>query len=259
MNYLINLVSSLRIKLPPQHGAWAFLIVPSVMASFLGAGKLLGFIFLVTWVAAYPFSYFMGRGLIARLHRGSWTVRARNEIGFALPWGMFTAVGGATLIILRPWFFLSGLAIVMLWMVSIYLAWSGRERGITNDLLLVVLASLAPVLMYQVANDVRSIGHIPHPIWIASYVSLLFFVSSVLHVKALIREAKNAKWHTASIAVHVIILVLLALTTHSWWLAIPFVAALGRTVVMKPGLKPGRIGIIELIVALFLVICTVVA
>jgi hypothetical protein len=247
-----------RIKFPPQHGAWVFLIIPSVMTSFLGAGNLLGLIFSITWVGAYPFSYFFGRALVARLRRGSWTNRATMELRFGLPWGVLTTIGGTTLIAVRPWVLVPGLLLVALWSISVYLAWSGRERGITNDLLLVLLASVAPILMYQVVKNESSVRDLPHSIWIASYVCLLFFVGSVLHVKALIREAKNPMWHLVSIGFHVAALVLLALTTHSWWLTIPFVGALARTVVMKPGLRPGKIGVVELVVALLVVICTVI-
>jgi len=161
------------------------------------------------------------------------------------------------LIVTRPWILLPGVLIVALWSLSIYLAWSGRERGITNDLLLVVLASIAPILMYQVANNESSMRHLPHSIWIASYVSFLFFVGSILHVKALIREAKNPIWHGTSIGFHIAVLIILPLTTHSWWLAVPFAFALARTIAMKPGLRPGKIGVVELVVAFLVVVTTV--
>lgn len=246
------------MKFPPQHGAWAFLIVPLLLGSLLGADNWLGLIFSLTWVAAYPFSYFVSRAFLARVRRGSWTTRARSELHSLIPWAVLTLIGTSTLIALRPWILLPGVLIVAIWSISIYLAWLGRERGITNDLLLVVLASLAPILMYAIANDEQSLNLIPHSIWIAALVSLLFFMGSVLHVKALIREATNPKWHVASIGFHVAVVIAMGLTTHSWWLTIPFILALARTVVMKPGMRPGRIGVIESVVALLVVICTVI-
>jgi len=247
-----------KMKFPPQHGAWAFLIVPLLLGSFLGAGNWLGLLFSLTWIAAYPFSYFGGRAFLARVRRGSWTTRARGELRSAIGWAVLTLIGASALIAMRPWILLPGTLIVALWSMSIYLAWLGRERGITNDLLLVVLASIAPILMYQAANDKRSLNLVPHSIWIAALVSLLFFVGSVLHVKALIREAKNRHWHFISIGFHVAVLVTLVLTTPSWWLVIPFIVALARTVVMKPGMRPGRIGAVESVVALLVLIATVI-
>jgi hypothetical protein len=247
------------VKFPPQHGAWAFLIVPLLLGSFLGAGNALGLLFSLTWIAAYPLSYFGGRAFLARVRRGLWTTRARSELRSAIPWAVITLFGTSTLIAMQPWILLPGLLIVALWSFSIYLTWLGRERGITNGLLLVVLASTAPILMYAIANDQRFSNLIPHSIWIATLVSLLFFMGSVLHVKALIREATNRRWHLISVGFHVAVVIALGLSTLSRWLITPFAFALARTVLMKPGMRPGRIGAIESAIALLVIICTVIA
>jgi hypothetical protein len=247
------------VKFPPQHGAWAFLLLPLFFGAFLGAGNWLGLVFSLTWIAAYPFSYFGSRAFLTRARRGSWTTRARRELHFAYPWALLTGIGVTTLIRLRPGILLPGAIIVSIWSVSTFLSWSGRERGITNDLLLVVLASTAPILMYLTVRDKRSFNLVPHSIWIAALVSLLFSVGSVVHVKALIREAKNRSWHIGSIGIHCVVLIILILITHSWWIVIPFVAAFGRTVVMKPGLRPGKIGVIELVIALLVLSGTLIA
>lgn len=202
------------MKFPPQHGAWAFLIVPLLLGLFLGSANWFGFLFSLTWVAAYPFSYFGGRAFLTRVRRGAWTTRARDELHSAVPWAAITIIGVGALIVMRPWILLPGTLVVALWSISIYLSWSGRERGITNDLLLVVLASIAPILMYMTANDKRSLNLVPHAIWIASFVSLLYFVGSVLHVKALIREAKNRRWHFVSVGFHVLVLAILVQWNH---------------------------------------------
>ena len=247
------------MKFPPQHGAWAFLIVPLLLGSFLGAGNALGLLFSLTWIAAYPFSYFGGRAFLARVRRGLWTTRARSELRSAIPWAAITLFGTSTLIAMQPWILLPGVLIVALWSFSIYLTWLGRERGITNGLLLVVLASTAPILMYAIANDQRFFNLIPHSIWITALVSLLFFMGSVLHVKALIREATNRRWHRISVGFHVAVVIALGLSTLSWWLITPFTFALARTILMKPGMRPGRIGAIESAIALLVIICTVIA
>lgn len=247
------------MKLPPQHGAWAFLIVPAVIASFLGGGNWIGLIFFLTWVSGYPVSYFLGRALIARIRRRSWTAKARSELQSALPWLVITFFGVSSLIYLRHWLFLYGMILVVLWSASVYLSWAGRERGITNDLLLVGLASMEPVLMYQVAKNHPSLQGLPHAIWMAALMSLLFFAGSVVHVKSLIREAKNPKWHIGSVVIHLAIFASLLLLARPWYLAIPFAFALLRTILIKPGLRPGVLGIVEAGVALGLVTCTVIA
>jgi len=245
------------VKFPPQHGAWAFLIVPTVMALFLGAGNWLGWVFLLTWIGAYPFTYFASRAIVARSRRGSWTSRATRELRNAMEWSFIAVVGSAILITHRPWIVFSGAVIILMWGLSTYLSWAGHERGISNDILLIALASAAPVLMYQVANDEKSFSDVPHAIWIASLLSLLYFFGSVLHVKALIREAKNPLWHWGSVLFHALVVAGLASSSQPAWLVLPFALGLIRTTVMKPGLRPGRIGIIEGVVALVLVISVV--
>lgn len=247
------------MKFPPQHGAWAFLIVPAVIVSFLGAGNGIGLIFFFTWVSGYPVSYFLGRAIIARIRRGRWTTKAKGELQSATPWLILSFFGVSSLVVLRPWLLLYGIAVIALWSISIYLSWAGRERGITNDLLLVGLASMEPVLMYQVAKDHGSLSDIPHSIWIAALMSLLFFAGSVIHVKSLIREVKNRNWHIGSLVYHLVVLLVLLVLARPWYLAVPFALALLRTIIVKPGLRPGTLGIVELGVSIALVSCVVIA
>jgi hypothetical protein len=247
------------VKLPPQHGAWAFLIVPAVMVAFLGGGNWLGALFFLVWISGYPVSYFLGRALIARIRRGKWTSKARTELHYLLPWAIINVAALVTLISIRPWIISYGILIFALWAISVYLSWAGRERGIVNDLLLIGLASIAPILMYQAANNHSSLRGLPHSIWISALMSLLFFAGSVVHVKALIREVKNRNWHYGSIIFHIVVFALLLLFAKPWVLAIPFAFALVRTIVIKPGLRPGTLGIVELGVSILLIACTVLA
>ena len=247
------------MKFPPQHGAWAFLIVPAVTASFLGAGNRIGVLFFLVWVSGYPVSYFLGRALIARIRKGTWTSKARSELHYLLPWLIINGAASITLLIVRPWIISYGILVLVLWAISVYLSWAGRERGMVNDLLLIGLASIAPLLMYQAAVNHASLRGLPHSIWISALMSLLFFAGSVVHVKALIREAKNRNWHYGSIIFHATVLALLLLFAKPWILAIPFVLALLRTLVIKPGLRPGTLGVVELGVSISLIACTVLA
>lgn len=227
------------------------------MVAFLGAGNAVGLIFFLTWMSGYPVSYFLGRAIIARIRRGSWTNKAKTELHFALPWLALSLAGAISLVALRPWLLLYGILVVALWSISVYLSWAGRERGITNDLLLIGLASIEPVLMYQVAKNHAPLSGIPHSIWTATLFCLLFFTGSVVHVKSLIREIKNRKWHYASLILHVVVLMIILIYLSPWYLAIPFVFALLRTILLKPGHRPGVIGAVEASVALILIVSTV--
>jgi hypothetical protein len=229
------------------------------MASFLGANNWIGLLFFLAWVSGYPVSYFLGRALITRIRKGAWTNKARKDLAYLLPWLIVNAIASITLLIVRPWIISYGILVLVLWAISVFFSWVGRERGITNDLLLIALASMGPIFMYQAAVNHVSLWGLPHPIWISALMSFLFFVGSVLHVKALIREAKNPKWHYRSIIFHVTVITFMLAFARPWILVIPFVFALLRTIAIKPGLRPGTLGVVELGVSISLIVCTVLA
>lgn len=229
------------------------------MVAFLGAGNFVGLIFFLTWVSGYPVSYFLGRAIVARIRRGSWTNKAKGELRFAFPWLAMSLLGVGYLVAIRPWLLLYGLVVMAIWTISVYFSWAGRERGITNDLLLIGLASIEPILMYQVAKNHRSLSGLPHSIWMAALSSLLFFAGSVVHVKSLIREVRNRKWHYGSVLFHAVLFALFLIFAHPMYLAIPFGLALLRTAVLKPGHRPGVLGMVEAGVALTLITCAVLA
>lgn len=72
-------------------------------------------------------------------------------------------------------------------------------------------------------------------------------------MKSLIRERRDPRWRRASLAYHVAVLPL------AWWLSpwllLPFAYALARAVAVTPDrkLRPGVIGIVELVGAILLV------
>ena len=247
----------MRVHVPPQHGAWAFLLVPLVLAALLGAATWVGLLFAITWVIAYPATYFGSRAVMTRARRGTWSRIARRELQDALPWLIALAVTGVALVAMRPWVVIPGAVVGVVWLGTAWLTWIGRERGIVNDLLLVVLSAVAAPLMWAVAVDQPAVADIPSALWLAMGVCIAFFTGSVLHVKSLIREADDRRWHLASIVYHAIVLVIVPFV--SWWLVPAFGFALVRTVVMRPGLRPGRIGAVEAVLSLLVIAGTVLA
>ncbi len=233
--------------------------MPNLITVLLGEGTWLGWLFFDTWVCAYPLSYFLTAAAAARFRRGKWSARARKELMRAMPWAGVTSLGAAVLTINRPWIFFEAILLLLPWSISIYLAITGRDRGITNDLVLVAMASVSPLLMYQIANNESAIGQIPASIWQICLVSFLFFTGTVLHVKALIREAKNRQWHLVSSVYHVAAVPVPILILHSWLIALTFFLSLIRTLLIRPGARPTRIGAVEGLLAVLLVVTTVAA
>jgi hypothetical protein len=80
----------------------------------------------------------------------------------------------------------------------------------------------------------------------------------VLHVKSTIRERDDRRYRWASIAFHVV-----ALGVTLWidpWLALPFGYLLLRAVVVpQHGWRPARIGVVEIVGSVLVVVTSLVA
>lgn len=243
-----------RLAMPGQHGAWAFLVVPLLLGFVIVGWSGPAALFALAWVLAYPASFYLGRAVVIRWRRGSWSRLARRELRDALPWIVVAAVPSVLLLVLRPWLIWVGVVLAALWGVSVWLTRTGHERGASNDLLLVAQASLAVPLMWGIATDSPGLG-LGDPAaggaWTAAFICLVFFTGSVLHVKSLIREADDRRWALASRVFHV---AALAMGLISPWLLLPFGAAAIRAFAVPRGSRPAVIGAVEIVVSVLVVV-----
>lgn len=247
------MTASLRVQIPPQHGAWAFLAVPLILGLAISGVTWPGVVFAVTWVLAYPASYYLGRALAVRARRGGWSRIARRERSAAIPWMAAAGCGAVVLAVREPVLVVVGGGLALVWWVSVQLAVAGRERGFGNDLLLVGQSLVAlPLLWFVTTGDPA----VPASVWLAAGVCATYFVGSVIHVKSLIRESDDRRWHVADVGFHVLAL---AWGAVALVMLIPFGLALGRAVVMRPGLRPGVIGAVEIVVSAAVVAAVLIA
>lgn len=246
------------VRIPPQHGAWAYLIIPLGVGWIEFGVQWLTVVFALAWIVAYPVSYFLGRAIAARINRGAWTDRAKRELGYALPWVIVFGVLGVVLMAFRPWLIFAVLALGVLWVVSLALTVKGRERGISNDIVLIAMAATAVPIIWAISFDEPQPSSWPASVWTISAILLVFFAGSVIHVKSLIREARDHRWRIADIVFHALAL---GLFVVSPWLLIAFIPALARSVAMRPGqkLKPGVIGVVELVMSVLIVVAIALA
>ncbi len=242
---------TLRLAIPGQHGAWAFLVVPLLLGFVTVGWTWIGALFAVAWVLAYPASYYLGRAVVIRWRRGTWSRLAKRELRDAVPWIAMAAVPSLILLALRPWLVWVGVLLAVLWAVSVWLTRTGHERGASNDLLLVAQASLAVPLMYAIVADSPALG-VGQPeasdAWLAALICLVFFTGSVLHVKSLIREADDRRWAIASRVFNV---AALSMGLISPWLLLPFGVAAVRAFVVPVGARPAVIGAVEIVVSVW--------
>lgn len=219
------------------------------MAGFAVSGtSRAGWVFGLAWVCAYPVGYFGGRALTARLRRGSWTRRARRELGRAVPWALATAALGVPLMATRPWLLAAAAVLMILWTAGLRVASDRGERSLANDLLLIGQAVVAvPLTVGVVAGLPELSGSLAGATLTCTAVVAAYLSGSVLHVKSLLREAGVKGYRVANLAWHGAALAGTA-PLSPWWL-LGFIPALLRAVVLRPGLRPAVIGGIEAVVA----------
>ena len=241
-----------RPAIPPQHGAWAFLIVPVLCGFAIAGASPAGWLFLVAWVCAYPVGYYLGRALTARARRGSWSRLARRERSRAIPWAIITAALGLPLLLTRPWLLAAAALLAVLWGIGLVIAARRGERSMANDLMLVAQAAVAlPLAVAVVAGPSALAADLAGITLQATVIVAAYLAGSVLHVKSLLREAGNVRFHRVNMAWHAVLAVSAALASP-WWL-VGFIPALARAILLRPGMRPGVIGGVEAVVAVLVV------
>ena len=236
--------------LPPQHGAWAFLALPIVLAFTVAPPTWWTAVLTVAWFAAYPLSYAGGRLL-----------RDRRPERFRRPFVLWTALAAvpASLLLLRfPWLAWVGVVLLALVAVNVRYARRNNERALTNDLVVVTECALLVPVTWAVSAGASTVplpGTVPIQIAILTTVCWLVLTGSTLHVKSLIRERRDPRYARASRAValtSVVVSVALAVEwglPEGWALVAPFVALAVRA--FLAGRRPARaavIGLVELAV-----------
>lgn len=240
-----------RQYVPPQHGAWAFLVLPVLLALTVSPFSPVVAMLAAAWLVAYPASY-------AALG----TVRARRPERFRRPLLVWSAVLLpilTALLVVRPWLLWVGPVMLALFAVNLRYASRNDERALPNDVVLAVECSLMVPVTWAVATSGTtlappSVSGVPHEVWVLTAVCLLVLLGSTLHVKSLIRERRDPRyarasrwWAGGSVPASVGLAVWWGLP-NGWWLVLPFVLLAVRAVVVgRRPLRPGLIGMVELV------------
>ncbi|GID30368.1 YwiC-like family protein [Paractinoplanes brasiliensis] len=179
-----------RQYIPPQHGAWAMLLVPW-LAGVLAAGfrwahlPLLG-----AWLTGYLFTYYALQAIkTRRLSRFRPQLLLYGPIAGGL--GVLTVIGHPRVLAYAP-------AYACLLMINAYYARMRRERAIVNDLVSVVQSCLM-VLVAATVTGAALTQSLP-----ALIIVLLYFTGTVLYVKTMIRERNNPAYYRISVIYHVL-------------------------------------------------------
>lgn len=230
---------TLRRYLPPQHGAWAMLLLPWLAGVIIAGFRWVHLPLLGAWLAGYLLSYYAFQAIKTRRPG-----RVRAQLwAYAIP----TVALGGLVLALRPHLLWYGPAYALLLAVNAGYALRRRERALVNDLASVAQSCLM-VLVCASTAEAPLERDLPAFLAVTAY-----FVGTVLYVKTMIRERGSAGYYRASVAYHLVILVVAA------WLWAPvaflFVGLLARAVLFpKRRLTPKQVGIGEIIASILLLV-----
>lgn len=218
--------------LPPQHGAWAMLLLPYIAAVSVTGPAWPHLPLLGAWLAGYLFSYY---ALLAVK-----TGRADRVGPQLLTYGGVAVLFATVVLAVRPALLGYAPVFALLVTVNVWYARRRQERSLVNDLALVAQSVIVVFMVATVA------GVAPAALTGVAGAVGAYLVGTVLFVKTMIRERGNAAYRRASLAYHLMALIAAA----AWWgpvAAVVFALLLLRaTALAGRSLPPARIGMIEL-------------
>jgi len=188
------------IPLPREHGAWAMVLTPAVVAVLALGPQPVGLAALLGWLAAYaargPLEALLGRGASGRAGMAS------AEPAVARFWLLVLAAVAATLllpvVLLRPAVLVLLAGALLLACAVFWLAQRGRARSLLSGFLSVTgLMAGAPLYELAAAGRLSPAG------WALTYACFAFFAGSLFRVKTMARERRRRAFHDLSVAVHV--------------------------------------------------------
>lgn len=226
-----------RRFLPPQHGAWAMLVVPWLTGVLVSGFRWPHLALLGAWLSGYLLSYYVMQAVKTRR-----VPRFRDQL---VAYGVPTVLLGGLTLVARPGLSWFAVVYVPLLVVNAVHAWRRRERAVVND-----LASVAQsAVMVFVAAAVAGVpaGEVT-PAFLAV---LAYFTGTVLYVKTMIRERDSMAYRRVSAGYHLVVFLCAA-----WWHPLTgafFFAALLRAWLLPGrGLRPVRVGMLEIVLSALL-------
>lgn len=231
----------MKPPLPQEHGAWAMLYAPLLIAVLvIGQFALTAFLFLLATTAIFlahePLS------ILVKLNPkrpSSPQIFRASKIWLAIYLALALAATAPLLFIYQRWLLLPfGVALVVLLATHIYLAAKREERSVGGEFLGVISLTLtAPGAYYVVTGRLDQIS------WWLWLLNIVYFTSSIFYVKMRVSRfakkssAQKMTWQCS--IYHSFLALTLALCWWQGWLT-AFVALAFLPIVLRSfvGLKP---------------------
>lgn len=237
-----------RQFIPPQHGAWAMLVLP-----YLAGVAVAGFAWpdlplLGAWIAGYLLSYYALQAVKTRR-----PARFRDQL---LLYGVITAPLAALVVLARPEVLWYAAPYAVLLGVNTWYAWRRQERALLNDIASVAQSCLMVFVTATIA------GVPPGEVLVAFLAVLGYFTGTVFYVKTMIRERGSLGYRRASVAYHAVALGVITWAAASGWSGVPLIVVFTWLLVrawLLPGrpLSPKQVGVIEIVNSALLLVAVV--
>ncbi|HEX6074361.1 MAG TPA: YwiC-like family protein [Micromonosporaceae bacterium] len=220
-----------RQFVPPQHGAWAMLVLPYLAGVIVAGFRWPDLPLLGAWIGGYLLSYYALQAVKTRRPG-----RFREQL---LLYGAITAPLAVLVVAVRPevlWY-APGYAVLLA--VNAWYAWRRQERALLNDIAAVAQSCLMVFVTATVAG-------VPLGEVLVAFLAVFgYFTGTVCYVKTMIRERDSVAYRWLSVAYHVVAFAVAA------WLSLPLAVVFGwllaRAWIMPGGrLSPKQVGVIEI-------------
>ncbi|MEU8820809.1 YwiC-like family protein [Actinoplanes sp. NPDC048796] len=233
---------SVRQFVPPQHGAWAMLLLPYVIGVIAAGFRRPDLPLLGAWLAGYLLSYYAFQAIKSR--------RPRRYVRQLQLYGLSTLLLATPVVVARPAVLLYAPAFAVLVAVNAWYAHRRRERAFLNDLAAVTQSCLMVFVVATVA------GAPPSTVLTPFTLVLLYLTGTILYVKTMIRERDSQSYRTASAIYHAAALA--AVVTQGPLPTAVFTLLLARAWLL-PGrsLTPKQVGLLEIAASTLVLLATV--
>jgi hypothetical protein len=227
----------MKLVLPKQHGVWAMLTVPYWLEAAASGISWMHAVVFLTWITIYLSVY---------TSISAWKFKSRQRrkqflTSFFVYAGICVILAIWT-VILYPLVLLVGLAMLPLFLITVYYVIRNNERSLINDLVAVCIFSVGGLAASIVGN-----GRIDGLSLLIALISALFFMGAALHVKMMIRERQNTLFHYYSWLYHALVILIFVISGH-YLISLAFLPGLIRTLVLSgKQLKIIQIGIVEIV------------
>lgn len=220
-----------RQFIPPQHGAWAMLVVPYVAALVVAGTTWVDLPLMGAWLTGYLLSYYAFQAIKSRRPR-----RYRDQL---VLYAALTLPLAAVVVWARPAVLWYAPAYAALLSINAWYAWRRRERALPNDLAAVVQSCLMVFLVATVAETGAGA-------MIGVFAACAFyFTGTAFYVKTMIRERHNPSYLRWSVGYH------LAALGLSVWLGPALIGFFAWVLIRswalpRRRLTPKHVGLIEI-------------